>query len=108
MAAPPRSQRLIAWVSTTAGYSPAFTCPAGMVTLVKAGAFQNSTGASITVSIVLANAANNVVVTIYSAALAANTSVQETSWHVLNPGDRVQMYASASGINAWLSGAVLN
>lgn len=107
MSVNPRSQSLLAFKSGSGALQDSFTCPGGMITLVKSAAFYNSDTASHTLDIELRTSAAAVIVTLYTGSLAAGATAAWDGWHVLNPGDLVVVTLGGASMSAWVSGAVL-
>jgi|SRR5215469_3214369 len=107
MSANPRSQRLIAYTSSAAGQSNAFTCPANSVTLIKSAYFENTSASSVEAILQVDASPSGTFVRLFDQTLPTNTVANWQGWAVLNPGDLVLVVVSAAGIHGWVSGAVL-
>lgn len=107
MSGVPRSQRLIAYVTSTDAFSAAFVCPDNYVVLVKSAAFNNASAAEITASIILTTANQLVSVNAVQVPVPAAGAVEWNGWLVLNPGDQVKLHLTGGVAAAWLSGAIL-
>jgi hypothetical protein len=103
----PRSQRLLAFESTTVLTSPAWVCPDGYVTLVKSAAAFNVSAAPVITQIVTRAAAENVAIPILYVDLASGATETYTGWLALNPGDVIYASLSAAGVRVAIYGAVL-
>jgi hypothetical protein len=102
-----RSQRLLSYTSSAAGQSANFVCPAGYITLVKYAAFWNIGGASTEVLLETTTASGADTIRVFDQVLANNANAQWSGWVALNPGDYFYVSAGASGVRAWVSGAIL-
>jgi hypothetical protein len=107
MAVFPRSQALLRHQAAVAADDHRFTCPAGMITLVKSYALWNNGAASTSVLIQLVTADGSLAVPILSQTVAQYTGLTGQLWTVLNPGDQLSVYSSIAGLVSWISGAVL-
>lgn len=107
MALPPRSQRLIAFVSAAGGGSNVFIVPDGQTVIVKSILYANAATATITGRVNFYIKDGSVQVALMVTQIAAGDSAYRDMWVVMNPGDRVGLYLSAGPGSGWLSGSVL-
>lgn len=84
----------------------AWTGPDGMVTLVKGIGVSNRSAAPATIQLTL-QTPTGATVMIMSQSIASGEVVNLQVWHAMNPGDNLYAASSPSGLDAWISGAVL-
>jgi hypothetical protein len=102
-----RSQVLIAEHITAPGFTEAFVCPAGYVTLVKSVSITQNAGESgVRAALFVGNGAVGLSI-VYDGVAAEGAGVFAEVWAVLNPGDFVYAYCNSNNAVAWVSGAVL-
>lgn len=102
-----RSQTLLEWKAAVAGFSPAFTSPAGHVTLVKSLYAVHPTGLAFDITMLMANAGQSIIGNWFHQNVPANSQVEHQSWLVLNPGESIWAWVSIAAPVIWVSGAVL-
>lgn len=102
-----RSTTLFVGVVTLAKLEQAYVSPPDRVTLVKAAAFTNYGGTVTHARLLLGRPGLGDVVVIYDSDLAASSSAQLQTWHVLMPNDWLSLTASTGSFWTWISGAQL-
>ena len=102
-----RSQRLLAYEFTAAGFSPAFTSPAGYVTLVKSAYFSGGGAGPTKVQLSIIVPEISGAPAFFIGESSDSTIVTWQGWIVLNPGDAVVAYAAAGVTIVVISGAIL-
>lgn len=103
----PRSQRLLAFVSTAQGPSPVWTSPPNFITLLKSADFYQEAATTIYCRLIVRAVEVNVQHVVVAQTLELGTPYHWDGWIVLNPGDSLWTFADAAGVESWVSGAIL-
>jgi hypothetical protein len=102
-----RSQVLIREHVTTPGFTDAFVCPPGYITLVKSFSATNNGGtATVRAGLFVGNSAIGITV-VFEDELAPGKGTHAEVWTVLNPDDFVYGYVDSSDAVVWVAGAIL-
>lgn len=102
------SAPLIVHAFTATGFTSPFTVPSGYTVLLKAAIFESGASATASVGVRILHT-NGVAVWAYiNQTLAAGADSYWSGWHALGPGDQIEAYSNQTGVDVWISGAVLN
>lgn len=103
---PVRTKRLAVGNSAPAGAGKTvYTAPAGETVIVKDIRVQAGSGASVFCALLLVSGPT--AVALYSDTLAADAAAGVSTWAVLQPGDKVNVFSAGGTFTFWVSGAEL-
>lgn len=91
-----------------AGTATLFTCPAGQTAIVKSIYLTSFAAAAVNVAVWITPLEGASSTYLVAAPIDPNKLLNWTGWVVLQPGDHLLMNASASGVQLWVSGALLD
>lgn len=91
----------------SAGIIVAYTCPAGVTTLLKNIQWEQSGGHTGTIDIWLQDAANTVFPSLINTNIASNSYGSIQTWIALGPNDTIRLLAPLT-TDIWISGTKLD
>jgi hypothetical protein len=102
-----RSQRLLFAQVSAGSNSPAFTCPAGHVTLVKEMTTSAAPGAGCVAHLLFVQATTGNGMYLHTATVPAGNTEEHVLWVAIHPGDVVYVFGETGTSFVFVSGAVL-
>lgn len=84
-----------------------FTVPAGQTWIVKDVVVTNNDGAGLSAVVSAVDSTGLIGSVIFSPTIAAGVQAELTTYQVLGPGDKLQVFASAQPYIVWVSGSKL-
>jgi hypothetical protein len=100
-----RSQRLVNWESTAAGYASLFVVPTATVILLKSIIIQNGSSAAALIQVSVYS--TGPLLYIINQELTIDEHIRWDGWLAMNPDDGAWVYAGQPLMRVWCSGAVL-